>query len=278
MNDEIILLENCKLQHGSFNNRVYLMKLGTNKKVNEIIDFMEKLAFNNNYSKIFCKIPAQYKQFFIRRNYMEEAFIKNYFNKENAVFISKFMTDERKIEMNYSKMEEVLKNSKAKFGKYKKINLNSDENLIICNKNNAEEMANLYKKIFKTYPFPIYDPEYLKKTMIESFLYFSIKKRGKMVSIASCDIDLENKSVEMTDFATLPEYRSNGYSYCLLDKMEESMSKLNIKTFYTIARASSYAINSIFSRKSYLYAGRLKNNTNIAGKIESMNVWYKNLY
>jgi hypothetical protein len=36
-------------------------------------------------------------------------------------------------------------------------------------------------------------------------------------------------------------------------------------------------MNAVFRNKRYLYAGLLKNNTQISGQIESMAVWYKPL-
>jgi len=34
-------------------------------------------------------------------------------------------------------------------------------------------------------------------------------------------------------------------------------------------------MNITFSRMGYRYSGTLLNNTNISGRLESMNVWYK---
>ena len=54
------------------------------------------------------------------------------------------------------------------------------------------------------------------------------------------------------------------------------MEQLGIDTFYTIARSVSFGMNITFAKMDYKYTGTLKNNTNISGNIESMNVWYKN--
>jgi hypothetical protein len=48
-----------------------------------------------------------------------------------------------------------------------------------------------------------------------------------------------------------------------------------MKLFYTIARSYSAGMNITFAKQDYKYTGTLINNTNIFGKIESMNVWYK---
>jgi len=55
------------------------------------------------------------------------------------------------------------------------------------------------------------------------------------------------------------------------------MSELGIKTVYTIARLNSIPMNVTFLKRGYKYGGTLINNTNISGKIESMNVLYNYL-
>ena len=90
-------------------------------------------------------------------------------------------------------------------------------------------------------------------------------------------MDAEHENAEMTDFATLPEFRAQGYAGILLKTMEEQMEKKGIKTVFTIARALSSGMNITFAKNGYTYGGRLVNNTNISGNIESMNIWYKKL-
>jgi len=55
------------------------------------------------------------------------------------------------------------------------------------------------------------------------------------------------------------------------------MRKQGIKTLYTIARLDSIPMNKTFLKLNYCYSGTLINNTNIAGSIESMNIYYKYL-
>ena len=90
-------------------------------------------------------------------------------------------------------------------------------------------------------------------------------------------MDTVSKNVEMTDFATLSKFRGNSYANLLLRFMENEMRSRGMQTAYTIARAISPGMNITFGKAGYTYGGRLINNTNIAGQIESMNVWHKNL-
>ncbi len=81
----------------------------------------------------------------------------------------------------------------------------------------------------------------------------------------------------MTDFATLPEYRGQGAAEKLLDTMGQAAADMPISTVFTIARAESFGMNIVFSRAGYMYGGTLHNNTQISGKLESMNVWHKHI-
>ncbi len=137
------------------------------------------------------------------------------------------------------------------------------------------KMAEIYRRVFATYPFPIHDPEYLQSTMHGATVYFGVWKDGKIAALSSAEMDPRSGSVEMTDFATLPEYRGNGLALFLLQKMEEEMKSRGIRSLYTIARAYSFGMNITFARNGYRFGGTLTNNTNICGNLESMNVWYK---
>ncbi len=107
--------------------------------------------------------------------------------------------------------------------------------------------------------------------------YFGVKVKGDWVAISSAEMDTKSSNVEMTDFATPPRWRGHRLAQHLLARMETEMKSRGIQTAYTIARAMSAGMNVTFRKAGYAYGGRLKNNTQISGQIESMNVWYKPL-
>ena len=106
-------------------------------------------------------------------------------------------------------------------------------------------------------------------------VYFGVWHEKSLVALSSCEIYRNQSNAEMTDFATLPEHRGMNLSLHLLDEMENELRKQNINMAYTIARAYSFGMNIAFAKANYIFAGTLRNNTNISGNIESMNVWYK---
>ncbi len=271
--DRIEKIGNSVIQHGHFNNRIYLMKFSADDYP-QIVSDIEKLAVENNYSKIFLKIPHYALGRFLRYGFHIEAFIPDYYPDDiDAVFVSKFPDPDRNsvekealdvfndLLLSQSVVSEIQPEDRFSFRKL----LNRD----------AGNIVSVYKEVFESYPFPIHDPDYIEKTMNENFVYFGIFDSNEMVAVSSSEKDHENKAVEMTDFAVRKNYRGKKFALLLLQRMEKEMEREGVMTFFTIARLNSPAMNKTFINSGYNYSGTLVKNTNISGKIESMNVLYK---
>jgi putative beta-lysine N-acetyltransferase len=87
----------------------------------------------------------------------------------------------------------------------------------------ARQLAEVYKTVFETYPFPIHSSDYLARTMGENIVYFGVREGERLVAVSSCEMDAASKNVEMTDFATLPGYRAKKLASYLLLEMENEM-------------------------------------------------------
>lgn len=278
MYDTITTLGNSVIQHGFNNDRIYLMKLAPTD-FPSIIKKMDNLAASKGYSKIFAKVPTSALEAFREDNYVIEASIpKFYKGTEDAYFLGKYFSEERKQPHNKSEIDNILRAAKAK-SIVAPENLSASPDLIYrkCHPADINEITDLYKQVFETYPFPIHNPDYIEKTMTENVTYFGAWHEGILAALASAEMDLQAANAEMTDFAARPDYRGKGLSTSLLYKMEGYIQEIGLKTAYTIARSFSYGMNITFAKLGYIYSGTLINNTNISGSLESMNVWYKNL-
>lgn len=265
------------IQHGRYNDRIYLIKVGSELSHTYPSDLID-LAKKNNYSKIFAKIPECHSNIFLDAGFQEEAHIPAFYSgKEASMFMGFFLNDERVKESNLERIEEILNIALGKKADPSTCDLKNGFVLRVCNETDVAMLANIYQTVFQSYPFPIYDPKYILETMKSHVDYFGIEASGRLVAVSSAEMDKQESNVEMTDFATFPQWRGNGFAQILLSGMENEMKKKGIKTAYTIARAMSAGMNIAFSKAGYKFGGRLKNNTNISGRIESMNVWYKYL-
>jgi beta-lysine N6-acetyltransferase len=141
----------------------------------------------------------------------------------------------------------------------------------------SEEMVAIYREVFDSYPFPIHDKKYIEDTMQDEVQYYGVEENGKLLALASSEMDKKGLNAEMTDFATPKENRGKKLSLLLLQEMERQMEKQGFKTLYTMSRLNSVGMNKTFLRSGYVYSGTTINNTNIAGKIESLNIFYKHI-
>jgi len=278
MFDTITTLGNSLIQHGPFNQRIYLQKL-SEQDFPEIIGNLDALATEKGYTKIFAKIPAYAKESFLHNNYEIEATIPEFYSGQQPVyFMGKYFSSTRKRIPNEDEIKKVLLTAQAK-QEHKPVQIITPKNMNYrkCAETDCQQMAALYQAVFTTYPFPIQDPAYIRKTMKDNITYWGVWHHERLIAVASAETDYQAGNTEMTDFATLSAFRGENLSSLLLYALENYIRDAGIKTAYTIARSISYGMNITFAKKGYTYCGTLPNNTNISGGLESMNVWYKQL-
>ena len=283
MYDTIVKVSNSKIQHGVQSDRIYLMHLAK-EDMPEILDVLNYMANMYGYTKIFAKVPDFFSKDFLENGYVLEATVPQFFNgEEDCFFMGKYISDERSVPVDQELNKKVLDNAllKSSLNSLGHIvdgdTLASEFSFKKAEHSDVSRMAELYSKVFDSYPFPIFDPEYIEETMNNNVIYFGIWKDDEIVALSSSEMCIEDGNVEMTDFAVHPEYRGYNFSRFLLVQMEKEMKKNKMKIAYTIARSGSYGMNNTFASCGYEFSGVLVRNTQIGGKIEDMNVWFKAL-
>jgi beta-lysine N6-acetyltransferase len=263
------------IQHGHHNNRIYLVKLNTDN-VQHLIAMLDDMALGRGYGKIFAKVPEPAWNDFESAGYTKEAVVPGYvLGKTDGYFIAKYFSAERERPEGGQSDWSPTRRFENRFASIYQQAGKSLHAVFPCKPSDAKEMSSVYQRTFKSYPFPIQRPAYLKQVMRKDTLYFGIRINNKIVALAGVEIDLVNRNVEMTDFATLPRWRGKGFAQTLLSHMDGKVRELGIKTAYTIARAKSDSMNLVFGKSGYRFAGLLKNNSHISGGIQDMTVWYK---
>jgi len=275
--DVIEKLGNSTVQHGEYNDRIYVMKLDP-EDADSLPGLLKDKARKCAYSKIFAKVPAGRAQPFLGHGFKCEAQVPRFYKgRESALMLSLPLSQWRSVSTTTAKNEQVLEACRQKQSDSTELELPDSATLRVCTPADADTVADLYGEVFQTYPFPIEDPSYIRQTMASHIIYFGIWVQDTLVALSSAEMDTDACNAEMTDFATLPQYRGQRLATILLDTMEAEIRHREIATAYTIARAPSYGMNITFARMGYHFAGRLINNTNIGGQFEDMNVWYKHL-
>jgi beta-lysine N6-acetyltransferase len=270
--DKVETIDGSVIQHGRHNDRIYLMHLHGEATAG-LISKLDKLAITHGYGKIFAKIPATHWKAFKSADYAREVVIPGFFKgKTDGLFVAKFFSAKRRKanhRIHFSPTGAAYSRDARDTG--------STPPVVACTASDTREMADLYQRMFDTYPFPIHQSLHISQMMANHSFYFCIRLKKKIAAVAAAEIDPANQTCEMTDFATLPDCRGNGFAEKLLRQLDQEAHGRGVRTAYTIARADSQAMNRVFEKTGYRYAGRLINNSQIGGRIRSMTVWYKRL-
>jgi putative beta-lysine N-acetyltransferase len=276
--DRIDRLKDTVYQHGPFNDRIYVMRTHR-EDLDDLLPYLENLTTTRGYGKVIAKCPAGCSAAFEAWGARCEATIPGYYGgNEDALFMARYFDDERQVERRPQDVADnlAIASAKAKEPASRQVR-NWDGQAQIAGPDDLVEMSRVYRIVFPTYPFPIDDPSFLEQAMQNDVVFFKLARGGRIGALASAEIDADNRAVEMTDFATLPEFRGQGAAQCLLGAMEQAMRQRGYQTAFTIARAYSTGMNVTFAKHGYTHGGTLTMNTNIGGAIESMNVWSKPL-
>jgi len=275
--DQVEEFGDSLIQHGPANDRAYLMKLHR-RDFPQILSYLNGLAVVKKYSKIFAKIPAYARDRFEQSGYRVEAAVpKFYVGEEEGLFMARYYHADRRIDHAADKVHEVLEAARNKEVSLETPPQQDDYQYRLAQPGDCAQMALLYQRVFASYPFPIGDKDYLADTMAKNFLYAGIWKKGVLLALASAEIDYAGSNAELADFATDPDWQGHGFANLLLHQLETEMRTSGIKTCFTIARAKSFSMNVCFAKNGYQFSGTLIKNTQIAGGLESMNVWYKHV-
>lgn len=201
-----------------------------------------------------------------------EGRVRGYFNGEDGVFLAGYANPRRSMSLYLKDLNSLLVDVMKKV--YHKTISPPGYEIRKAVKDDAKEMAGVFRSVFKTYPSPVFRQQYLVNRMNAGDSFWLALNNGRIAAISSVEVDYNSSRVEMTDFATLPEYRGLGLASVLLGKMGEQCRSLGVNCLFSLARASSFGMNSVFCRHGYHFGGTLINNCHICGKFENMNVWY----
>jgi len=290
--DFITTFGHSVIQFGPLNDRVYLIKLAS-PDLPKIVHYLESLAQTHCLTKICAKVPQPYRRPFEDQGFVQEANIPGLFDgRQDGLYLAKFLDPRRSSsdtkclhplkEHNCQKLihpedQEVHLGYQTEHPQ----DISRSQELKITVRRmglkDCSSIARIFAHNFSAYPFPLYDLDYLQECMQSNVCFFGAEIEGQIAALASSEMDATAGHVEMTDFITLPAYRGYGLATRLLQTMEKAMQSRGLQTAFSIARARSLGMNTVFARCGYAYCGRLVQNTCFNGGLEDMNVWSNGL-
>lgn len=258
-------------------NRRVKLHVYDSSKIREMDQVLRKLAEESDATKLIVYGKKADVEEWQSLGYRLEGVIEGFFHGENAQMLSSYLTEERAASVAPELAEEILALSLSKKGAGDEKPLPPGYAMREADPSDAEELAQLYGLVFATYPTPMDDPAYVRKTMDEGTRYMVVEHEGKIACAASAEVSERMGSAEMTDCATHPDHAGKGLLQPLFTALERKMEECGIYYLYTLTRAQSPGMNVTAAKMGYEYRGRLINNCTIFSGFEDMNIWVKPL-
>ncbi|MGY0433162.1 putative beta-lysine N-acetyltransferase [Bacillus rugosus] len=208
--------------------------------------------------------------------FVPEGFLKGYYLGHPACVMVRYLTENRRQTDSYIQEQETIEALYRSAPRFRSDNTPAFT-IRKAEMNDMYQLSMLYKKVFRTYPTPVFDPAYIEKTMNTNTMYYVMLDDDRLISAASAEINPELGHAEITDCAVLPEYRGHSLTSFLIEALEKDMAEENIFHVFSLARAASFGMNAVLYHSGYQYGGRLINNCYIAEGLENMNIWCKHL-
>lgn len=243
----------------------------------EALDELNELGENERPSKIFVYLKKQHCDFFTEANYNVEGTMSCFFDGEDAVLVSKFLSTDRSrsnsIEKNNETLELVNRDTKS----FEDLIKPADVKIERLSEDDLVGLTDLYKRVFDQYPTNIFDVDYLKEVIAaKKYIFVVAKMEGKVVAAASAMLTPYG-GAEITDCATDPSYRGKQLLASIINELEKVLISQGVYMFYSITRAISVGMNMTVKRLGYKFEGTLIKNCVISSGLEDMNVWTKSV-
>jgi len=256
------------------NERLTLLSYEFFGSIAPLADLLIDTARQERFGKVVVVARGSDWEAFLTRGFALEASTRRYFHGAPGSFMSYFLTAERQVrdrlEDEQRLLQAVLEQPEAAPGP-----LPEGYTLVEAGADRAEELANLYDLVFASYPSPLTDPDYVRG-LIESgegLFLLAVTADGQIASAAAAEIDQADANAEITNCATLPDYRGEGLMATLVDEVRRRLAARQIACIYSMARAHSHGMNLVLHRLGFGYRGRLIRHAHIGGDFEDLNLW-----
>lgn len=258
----------------SINKRLIIRKYSRHELI-ESIKSWKKIALNNGYEKIWLWSFPEDLDIYLANGFVLEGLMEKGPTNKPAASLAYYLNPSRQLSP-YSNEEDELLKSIISFPPKPLVRLSKDFTLSLLNHNHCQQISAILGEVFVSYPTPVHKPDYINKLLQSGCLFGGIFHRKRLISIASAYPEKDLGRCELTDCATLPDYRGLSLTERVLMLLEKEILKnQSALTLYSLARARSYGVNRVFHKLNYEYQGRLINNCYISGGLEDMNLWVK---
>lgn len=259
-------------------NRIKFYRLPFEKTGQKTLQVLKELGREHRCDKLIFYVK-DYEKSILQKdyNFYQEGFIAGFFQGDDAHIFTIYLEPKRHRPIDIQRQRKVMNIVYQDNQKYQERTLPNGYKMRRATVNDTHEMAQLYDTIFETYPTPMNNPQYIANVMQNDVYFTIIEYKGQVVSVASADFIPALNSAEMTDCATFQEHRKKGLLSHQFSYLIKLMKQMKVQTLFCYSRSVSLGMNLINARHGFTYGGRMVQNSNISGRLECMNIWFKDI-
>ncbi|MFD2705018.1 putative beta-lysine N-acetyltransferase [Salibacterium lacus] len=260
-----------------FSQRIKVYKLPPFSKWNAFLASLYDFSVEQSCDKLIFYVKNKERSRFEKAPFICEGEIKGFFRGADAFIYSWFLEPGRARPVDQLQEDLVLQNAVDFSAEKERSLIPTGYTMRHPGENDAEEMARLYRSVFRTYPTPMHDPQFIRDVMKEEVYFTIMEHEGNIVSACSADVLESFQSAEMSDCATHPEHRNQGLLSTQFSYLIQQMQRKGLWSLFSYSRSLSFGMNLVNVYHGFEYGGTMVRNSNIAGQLESMNIWYRQL-
>ncbi|MGY4689575.1 putative beta-lysine N-acetyltransferase [Salibacterium sp. K-3] len=260
-----------------YSQRIKVYKLPPVPEWETFLESLQVLARDQSCDKLIFYVRNRDRHRFAKAPFVCEGTINGFFHGNDAAVYSWFLRPQRARPVDQTREDLVLQNVSHVSEKKGGTVFPKGYTMRHPVESDAEEMARLYRCVFQTYPTPMHDPQFIRNVMKEEVYFTVMEYEGTIVSACSADVLVPFQSAEMSDCATHPEHRNQGLLSTQFAYLMQLMQRRGLWTLFSYSRSLSFGMNMVNVYHGFQYGGKMIRNSNIAGRLESMNIWYRQL-
>ncbi|WP_163539465.1 putative beta-lysine N-acetyltransferase [Gracilibacillus sp. YIM 98692] len=255
--------------------RIKIYQMPTGEELNSFLDRLKLVAKDTNCDKLIFYLRDHQTGEIKQHGACYEGKIKGFFNGATAYIYALFLDPARHKTDRLASEKKVFDVIQKRQQISTNFELPTGYQMRWADLKDAKQMANLYQTVFQSYPTPMNDPVFIEEMMQSDVYFLVVQHNGMIVSACSADILPHFRSAELSDCATYPEHRAKQLLSYQVAHLIPKVKKMGIRTLFSYSRANSVGMNLVNVKHGFTFGGRMVQNSNIAGSMENMNIWYK---
>ena len=192
MFDKIETISRSLVQHAPNNDRVYLMKIHPEERVENLVGQRYDLAILKRYTKIFVKVPESIHHLFWGHNFKIEAIIPNlYRGVEQGHLLGKYFNAERGfLAKKEKRLINEIKDSAIATRNVSGYEVPVGYDIVKLGEKAIPVICRIYKRVFQFYPFSIFKEQYLLDMIRNNVHYFGVHHKGEVIAGSAAEMDV----------------------------------------------------------------------------------------